>query len=587
VKRCGARAVLIAFVTAAALTLGSPSVTGSTHPALARVDGSLCVNCHDDLLEGAVTHPPAAEDCTSCHDVVVGETETEVSLAAAEPDLCVLCHDDLSGAAGAELQASHPPVTDACTTCHDPHAAEYERLLVGTSAELCGTCHDTGDLAETHDGQVTGGTRCVSCHLPHGSDHPKMLRAGNLHRPFADGSCNGCHRQPFGDRLRLRARGERLCQACHGEFEPQEKEGVIHEALQGKGGRAGCLQCHDPHLSARGGLLAADGGELCGSCHPVIVDAATSASGHAAAADDCLTCHLPHVSDHPTLLTDSASSLCTMCHDPDDADLTGSHLGAAMDRLRCTGCHDPHGTGNESLLATNVHAPLSEGCDTCHEGSAGELMEDGESALCLICHEEVGLSAAEASAPHAAMEIGRCADCHNPHASAEDHLVALPGGGECLQCHDEQGPGENEVAHGIIPLAGCRACHEPHGGDREKLLRAPIEELCLGCHREGSVTAASDEEMALLLGRFEVPRRVALRTARMKLSDDGLEGHPVAGHRVRGTPTQRELRATDTTFSGELSCVTCHDPHKGPSALLLRWGAASSVEACAHCHSKK
>jgi len=587
-NRCWVEFRPIALLLLAPLALATPSVAEAPHPALAKVDGSLCTNCHADLLEDALSvHPPAADDCTTCHEMVVGEDGTRVSLAASEPDLCVLCHDDLSGAAAAELQVSHPPVTDACTTCHDPHAAPRERLLVDSAPDLCGACHDAGDLAEAHDGQITAATACVRCHLPHGSDNPHMLRAAKLHRPFEDGSCNACHRQPFGDRIRLRARGERLCEACHGEFEPGSKEGVKHPALEGEHGRAGCLQCHDPHLSPRGKLLLADGVSLCAPCHDGIVAAARAETGHAAAADDCLTCHRPHVSDDPALLAEPAPSICTMCHDPGDEELAASHLGAAIDRLQCTGCHDPHGTGNRSLLARNVHAPLEDGCDTCHEGSAGKLLEDGESALCLICHDDVGETAATAAVPHAALELGRCADCHNPHASKQEHLVALPGGAECLQCHDDKAPGENEVAHGVIPLVGCRACHEPHGGEREKLLRAPVQELCLGCHRAGSVTDSGNEDTALLLGRFEVPMEVALGAARLKLSADGQEDHPVARHRVFGPPTEQELRKTDATFSGEFGCLTCHDPHKGPSPLLLRWGASSSRQACSHCHVKK
>ena len=72
----------------------------------------------------------------------------------------------------------------------------------------------------------------------------------------------------------------------------------------------------------------------------------------------------------------------------------------------------------------------------------------------------------------------------------------------------------------------------------------------------------------------------------MSLSAAGDEGHPIAGHRVLGTPTRSELDKVDTTFEGELTCLTCHDPHKGRSEQLLQWGAASAFEACGQCHPK-
>ena len=94
----GSRRFALLLLACVALTL--PAWADSPHPALARVDGSLCATCHEDLLEEAVaTHPPAADDCTSCHEMEVGEQETRVSLMAGEPDLCVMCHDDLDKAA--------------------------------------------------------------------------------------------------------------------------------------------------------------------------------------------------------------------------------------------------------------------------------------------------------------------------------------------------------------------------------------------------------------------------------------------------------------------------------------------------------
>ena len=74
--------------------------------------------------------------------------------------------------------------------------------------------------------------------------------------------------------------------------------------------------------------------------------------------------------------------------------------------------------------------------------------------------------------------------------------------------------------------------------------------------------------------------------ASLRLSPDGLTGHPLAKHRVSGTPTKAELKNTDTLFEGELSCLTCHDPHKGRSRHILRWEAASPMEACLQCHPK-
>ena len=147
-------------------------------------------------------------------------------------------------------------------------------------------------------------------------------------------------------------------------------------------------------------------------------------------------------------------------------------------------------------------------------------------------------------------------------------------------------PGEGEVAHGVIELVGCRACHEPHGGSNEKLLRVTGPELCLSCHDSKALRVEQGAATAKLLDRFEVPAERAIETAKLSLSADGQEGHPVVGHRVLGTPTAAELERTEATYSGELTCLTCHDPHKGRSRQLLQWGATSPLEACQHCHPK-
>jgi predicted CXXCH cytochrome family protein len=563
---------------------------GAEHPQLVSAEEAECSFCHEDLLDGGASqHAPASDDCTVCHEFSIAE-ETTVSLADTEPDLCLFCHDDLAAAAALEIEAPHFPVGDSCLTCHDPHSSDVHRLLTAAPAELCSICHDVADLNQKHGEQLLPATNCTVCHQPHGAEHPSMLVASNLHAPV-EGGCDGCHLKPFGGRIRLRARGERLCEACHGDLaESTEGGGSVHPALHGEHGRAGCLSCHNPHLSDRSSLLLHEGPELCSGCHEGIVHAAQAETGHFPAAEDCLTCHGPHTSSESRLLLEPPAQLCATCHevDPADESLVAAHLGADLTRLACTGCHSPHGTENAKLLAENLHPPLLDGCDTCHEGAFNELYEDGSSELCLICHDDIGDFAQSAPTQHAALELGSCTDCHNPHATAQEKLVKSAGAGPCGDCHDEQLPGAGEVSHGAIELVGCRACHEPHGGENEKLLRKEGPELCLTCHAAGAVQVAEGETTFLLADRFEVAGSAAKEIAQVLLSADGERDHPVAGHRTLGTATEAELRSArvETDFEGELTCLVCHDPHKGRSEQLFRWNAASGTEACQQCHQK-
>ena len=234
-------------------------------------------------------------------------------------------------------------------------------------------------------------------------------------------------------------------------------------------------------------------------------------------------------------------------------------------------------------LAANLHPPLEDGCDTCHEGGHDELMEGGGTELCLFCHEDPSEGH---EVPHEALELASCTDCHNPHASAQEKLVKAPGAGPCAECHDDQAAGSDEVAHGVIDLVGCRACHEPHGGQNDRLLRLSGAELCLACHPSGGLRVPEGVPSVRLLDRFELPAAAAAQIAGVRLSADGQRNHPVPGHRVLGTPTQAELAVTETSHTGELTCLSCHDPHKGRTRQLLLWNAESAMEACQACHQK-
>ena len=562
------------------------AVYAADHPRLIDAANTECTVCHDDVLVKEQVHAPAADDCTSCHDVEVGDDATTVTLMEEEPSLCVFCHDDFEQAVEADLETPHFPVTESCLTCHDPHSAEEPTLLRASPVTLCADCHDMDDLGERHGGQLTEATRCGNCHNPHGSDHNTMLVAARQHSPFAEGSCNACHRPPFGDRIRLRVRGERLCEACHGDVAEDPEDPIsVHAALDGEGGAAGCLSCHDPHMSEPRSLLKHPGNELCAGCHAATVHAANAETGHAPAADDCLTCHRPHAAGQPRLLSGDRNELCTDCHEPEDEDLVAAHLGATPSGGECTNCHSPHGEGHAKLLARTLHPPVLDGCDTCHEGGHDELMEGGGSELCLFCHDDIGEAATAATVPHEALELGACTDCHNPHATAQPHLVKAPGAGPCIDCHDDQAAGDGEVAHGVIDAIGCYACHQPHGGEGDKLLREQGSELCLSCHRLGAVPMEPEATTALFLERFEVSRQVVESAAILALSPDGSKNHPVGNHPTIADVPVPHPGGEDTVI--EINCLTCHDPHKGRSAKLFRWGAATVGEACANCHEGK
>lgn len=559
---------------------------GKPHPRLVTVAMTRCTTCHQSLLQGKPHVHPATEDCANCHSMDVQPGATRVSFTAEGTALCLTCHDGLGAAAEGKLKAPHAPVADSCTNCHDPHASMTPRLLKAALPELCATCHELDALQLSHKGQLTAKANCASCHVPHGSGSAHMLKGATQHAPFADRGCDACHRAPTAGRVRLQARSDRLCTACHADLAgAAPATGSRHAALQSPREGNACLSCHNPHMSANPKLLVKTGPALCTNCHPAVVAAAAAKNGHPPAADDCLTCHKPHVSDKPKLLTDTPRALCQGCHHPEG--LKKAHLGADPASLACASCHTPHGTGNAKLLARTLHPPLLDGCDTCHQGRFDTLIENGGSALCLGCHGDVGETAAKAKVKHPALEVARCTDCHNPHASAQERLVKAPGGGPCFDCHDDKKPAAGEFEHGAISLLGCRACHEPHGSDNPKLLRASGNALCLGCHDAQKLKPKDGAATVRLAGRFEVPVAAAKAIRAVLLAPDGKRGHPTPEHLVASVPAKDpHARRVSLSFTGELGCLACHDPHKGRSPKLLAGGVASASEACLRCHPK-
>jgi predicted CXXCH cytochrome family protein len=567
------------FVTLLAST-GSGDSSGAQHPSLVDPSKTRCTTCHDAVLAKSVRHSAALESgCSNCHQFVKEDGKTTVHLVSGEPQLCVACHDPISAAAEGSLASPHAPVTVACSNCHDPHSSGHAHLLASSVPPLCVTCHDTPALDAGHQRSVAN-SDCLACHVPHGGVHARMLSASNEHPPFAERSCAACHRQ--GTIARARPRNN-VCFACHDET--SFDAAFVHTAVK----KGQCAGCHDPHLGAEPRFLRATGVSMCTACH-IAIEAKLGGFPHAPAGDDCSTCHDPHGEKFARQIRDSIPTLCTTCHDASDAALTAKHLDAALEQTDCRACHDPHGSSASSLLLTHsVHPPFADGCNACHASqSAVELAGKTRTELCVACHADIQEAAHTATTPHAAMDIAECTECHTPHVSDEPTLLKLSAGMECTGCHTEKEAGDGEFAHGAVPFLGCRGCHEPHGGARPALLRAGGDDLCLGCH-EKSRLRVDHADNVTLLGHFTLSgpeAAAALRMPFLQRFGDHIYNHPVIGHRATGTPSREELKTSDKSFTGELRCHTCHDPHKGSSINHFRGEVATDADLCLTCHRK-
>jgi DmsE family decaheme c-type cytochrome len=96
-------------------------------------------------------------------------------------EACTGCHTEKRG----PFLWEHGPVRQNCTTCHDPHGSNNDRLLVAKLPMLCQRCH----VASRHPATIYDGTQlatksnrligrgCVNCHSQiHGSNSPSGNR---------------------------------------------------------------------------------------------------------------------------------------------------------------------------------------------------------------------------------------------------------------------------------------------------------------------------------------------------------------------------------------------------------------------------
>lgn len=229
------------------------------------------------------------------------------------------------------------------------------------------------------------------------------------------------------------------CQTCHGDTtdhidSPSEKNVLTYnkkggsepDKLSGK-----CLECHGSDTQL----------------------AMWDMSLHSRNDISCFSCHTMHVGranvDQPTK--------CFTCHrEIRSAVNKQSHHPIIEHKLKCTDCHNTHGTLSPQMTRDDT---VNQLCYQCHAEKRGPFIW-GHSPVeenCLICHTPHG-------SRHAKLLVEKipnlCQDCHDwsrhpgtPYAANSAFAGSSPSnrfyGRSCLNCHSEIHGSANFENHGL------------------------------------------------------------------------------------------------------------------------------------------
>lgn len=143
-------------------------------------NSALCASCHKEVAArfSMASHHPLKEggiSCADCHDPHADKKQA----LTAKTETCTKCHQAVRGPHTME----HPPVTEDCLTCHNPHGSPVKKLLTIAQPALCLRCHSLADkrhaVGAAAGARVTGAAlrNCTACHNGiHGSAFDQHLR---------------------------------------------------------------------------------------------------------------------------------------------------------------------------------------------------------------------------------------------------------------------------------------------------------------------------------------------------------------------------------------------------------------------------
>lgn len=229
----------------------------------------------------------------------------------------------------------------------------------------------------------------------------------------------------------------------------------------------------------------------------------------------CISCHNPHGSFRENQLARDDRDMCMICHEAKREEFSKKVVHAPVEE-GCSTCHDPHQSPvkfqlkaakgksvsalcfkcHDANLFTKKfqHGPVGAGdCIACHNAHAADvekllIASKAEGALCFQCHAD-RRDSFNLKQVHAPVKED-CGQCHDPHSSDFKMQLIAPQNVLCKDCHAKKSPELfKEIAgakfkHKPVDEGNCAGCHRPHSSNYKPLLADTMEKLCFQCHVE-------------------------------------------------------------------------------------------------------
>jgi predicted CXXCH cytochrome family protein len=279
-----------------------------------------------------------------------------------------------------------------CSACHAPEGEEFAKTLHAKAAPA----------------SATYGTGCESCHGP-GKAHVEAMAAGDT---------EAGKKLIFSFKAKPAENADR-CLYCHNSSPDQRLFDRSEHKLMG----IACNQCHSAHL-----VIPPNPAPKTEFAQPKFFQ-------------------LPERPEEnrwlrESLLKQKQPDLCFGCHKTIQAQFAlPTHHRVPEGQMKCTDCHEPHGTMNRPLLK-RVNFEV---CVSCHPEKRGPFLYE-----------------------HASVKVEGCTACHSPHGTVERQLLLRREGRFlCLQCHVN--PAAANVPHSRLSFqtrGECVRCHaQIHGSN--------------------------------------------------------------------------------------------------------------------------